>query len=432
VNTTPETVEQLRRENEALRRRLEEAEDTIRAISGGEVDAFGVSSGPAEEVLTLGTADRPYRLLVEAMGQGAATLGADGTVLYANRRFADLLAAPLEKVIGAGLGAFVPEADRPRLEKLVRRGRDGGAQVELTLRRGDGGSVPVNVAANALPEGAGGICLVVTDLTEQKRQEEEHVRLARAETARAELERRVEERTAQLQEAQQKALRAERLAAVGQIAAGLAHESRNALQRNQACLSVLALKLRDRPAELELLARMQRAQDDLHHLYEEVREYAAPLRLEVRPCRLAGLWRAAWADLGPAREGTGAERHEGPGAGDCECAVDPFQIQQVFRNLLENALAAGGSPPRVEVRCESAALEGREAVRVRVRDNGTGFLPEARRKLFEPLFTTKVRGTGLGLAICKRIIEAHRGRIEVADGPGPGAEILITLPRREA
>src|SRR5689334_20803246 len=99
MSAARETVEQLLRENEDLRRRLEEAEETIRAISGGEVDAFVVARGQAEEVLTLGTADRPYRLLVEGMGQGAATLGADGTVLYANRRLAELLAVPLKKVV---------------------------------------------------------------------------------------------------------------------------------------------------------------------------------------------------------------------------------------------------------------------------------------------------------------------------------------------
>src|SRR3982751_402495 len=103
MSTASKTVDQLLSENEDLRRRLDEAEDTVRAISGGEVDAFVVTCGQAEEVLTLGAADRPYRLLVEAMGQGAATLGADGTVLYANSRFAELLAAPLEKVVGAGL-----------------------------------------------------------------------------------------------------------------------------------------------------------------------------------------------------------------------------------------------------------------------------------------------------------------------------------------
>jgi PAS domain S-box-containing protein len=432
VNATPEVLVDLQKENEELRRRLEEAEDTIRAISGGEVDAFVVTGEQDAEVLTLGTADRPYRLLVETMGQGAATLGADGTVLYANRRFAELLGAPLEKVIGAGLGFFVAEADRPLFEALLRRGRSGVARVELMLRQADGGPLPVEVSANALPEGAGGVCLVVTDLTEQKRREEERVQLARAQAARAELERRVEERTAELKEAQRKALQAERLAAVGQLAAGLAHESRNALQRNQACLSVLALKLQDRPEELGLLTRMQRAQDDLHRLYEEVRAYAAPLRLETRPCRLAELWREAWADLFPAREGTEAELREGPGVEEWECPADPFHLKQVFRNLLENALAAGGRPPRVEVSCAAAELDGREAVRVVVRDNGPGFAPECRKQLFEPFFTTKVHGTGLGLAICRRVVEAHRGRIAAAEGPDPGAEIVITLPRREA
>ncbi len=430
MSTVEESVEQLRRENEDLRRRLEEATDTIRAISGGEVDAFVVAADRGEEVLTLGKADRPYRLLVEAMGQGAATLGADGTVLYANCRFAELLAMPLEKVVGAGLGAFLSEMDRPRFEALVQAGRAGGARAELTLRRSDGGPVPVNVAANALPEGAGGVCLIVTDLTEQKRREEERVQLAREQAARAGLEREVEARTAELKEAQRKALQAERLAAVGQMAAGLAHESRNALQRSQACLSVLAFRLQARPEELELLTRMQKAQDDLHRLYEEVREYAAPIRLQEGPCPLAELWREAWADLGPLRDGTGAELREAPGVEGWDCVGDRFHLKQVFRNLLENALTAGVNPPRVEVACSPATLGGREAVRVAVRDNGPGFGAEARPRLFEPFFTTKVRGTGLGLPICKRIVEAHRGRIEAGDA-GPGAEVVITLPRRK-
>src|SRR5262249_58049079 len=121
--------------------------------------------------------------------------------------------------------------------------------------------------------------------------------------AGAELERRVQERTAELREAQQKALQGERLAAIGQMAAGLAHESRNALARSQACLSVLALRLQARPEELELLTRMQKAQDDLRRLYEDVREYAAPLQIERRTCRLAGLWRAGWGGGGRAAGG---------------------------------------------------------------------------------------------------------------------------------
>jgi signal transduction histidine kinase len=112
------------------------------------------------------------------------------------------------------------------------------------------------------------------------------------------------------------------------------------------------------------------------------------------------------------------------------CHVDPFYIKQVFRNLLENALAAGADPVRVLIQCRPALLDGEDAICIRLRDNGPGISPDARPKLFEPFFTTKVRGTGLGLAICKRIIEAHGGRIEASNEAGSGAEMIITLPRR--
>ena len=210
----------------------------------------------------------------------------------------------------------------------------------------------------------------------------------------------------------------------------MAHESRNALQRNQACLSVLALRLQARPEELALLTRMQRAQDDLHRLYEDVREYAGPVTVDRRTCRLAALCREAWDSLAPQRADQRARLHLVPLGVDWECSADPFLLKQVFRNLLENALAAGSD--RVEISFAADRHAARDTVRIVMRDNGPGFTAEQRQKLFEPFHTTKVRGTGLGLAICKRIVEAHGGRIEASDSPGPGAEITIQLPRREA
>src|SRR5207302_1301931 len=102
-----------------------------------------------------------------------------------------------------------------------------------------------------------------------------------------------------LQAAQQRAVQMERLAAIGQTAAGLAHEARNALQRIQSCLSILGLRLQDQPDCQNILARAQKGQDDLSRLFNEVRDYAAPLRLDLQPCDLADVWREAWADLGP-------------------------------------------------------------------------------------------------------------------------------------
>ena len=93
-------------------------------------------------------------------------------------------------------------------------------------------------------------------------------------------------------------------------------------------------------------------------------------------------------------------------------------------------LAAAPALPRINVRCASSQLRGKEAIEVALQDNGPGFAREDQGRAFEVFFTTKVRGTGLGLAICKRIIEAHGGRIEVGAPTQPGALILIALPRR--
>jgi signal transduction histidine kinase len=246
----------------------------------------------------------------------------------------------------------------------------------------------------------------------------------------AELERLVEERTTELKEAQHKALRAERLAAIGQMVAGLAHESRNALQRGQSCLSMLGLRVQEQPEALDLVERAQRAQEDLHRLYEEVREYAATIHLDTCVCDLSSLWREAWSDLAPLHTGKRAELREEARDIDLHCRASPFHLKQVFGNLFDNALSTGPDPVIVTIRCGRAEIEGREAVQVSVRDNGPGFTPEQREQLFEPFYTTKVRGTGLGLAICKRLMEAHGGRIEAGQNNGSGAEILMTLPRR--
>jgi signal transduction histidine kinase len=248
--------------------------------------------------------------------------------------------------------------------------------------------------------------------------------------ANNELTKRVAERTAALQESQKKAIQTERLAAVGQMVAGLAHESRNALQRIQAGLTRLSFRLQDQPESLGLVDNIQKAQDDLHCLFEEVRDYAAPIRVEPRSCNLAAIWQEAWADLGPVREGRQAELRAETAGTDLHCVASPFHLKQVFRNLFQNTLAAAPDPVQIVIRCSKAALNGNQAVRIALCDNGPGFSEEERQKAFEPFFTTKTKGTGLGLAICKRIIEAHGGRIEVGTDGTSGAEVVVTLPRR--
>jgi PAS domain S-box-containing protein len=231
-----------------------------------------------------------------------------------------------------------------------------------------------------------------------------------------------------LQKAQEQLLQAERLAAIGQMMTGLAHESGNALARSQSCLEMLAWEVEDRPEALGLIRKVQKAQDDLRHLYEEVRGYAAPLRLEREEVDLRAVWRQAWDSLAPARQGRDATLVEEDGGPEPRCPGDPFRLEQVFRNVLDNALAAARGPARIWVRCQA---DDADALTVAVRDDGPGLTPEQQRRIFEPFYTTKTKGTGLGMAIARRIVEAHGGRIAVGPHGPPGAEVLITLPRGE-
>jgi signal transduction histidine kinase len=227
----------------------------------------------------------------------------------------------------------------------------------------------------------------------------------------------------------ERTLQAERLAAIGQMVTGLAHESGNALARSQACLEMLAMEVEDRPEALKLIARIQTAQNHLQQLYGEVRNYAAPLKLERRMQSVRSIWRQAWSNLADQRQGRSAMLQEESYGVDLACLVDPFRLEQVFRNILENALAACTDPVEITVLCSPAQLEGQPALRITVRDNGPGLSPEQRRRIFEPFFTTKTKGTGLGMAIAQRIVQAHGGQIAVGAPEGGGAEIQLLLPR---
>jgi PAS domain S-box-containing protein len=235
-----------------------------------------------------------------------------------------------------------------------------------------------------------------------------------------------------LKHAQEQALHSERLATLGQMVTGLAHESRNALQLIQASLEMLALEVEDRPEALELVGSIQAAEDRLHRLFEDIRGYAAPMNLERDTYNVAKVWRAAWQQLAAQHNGRKVQFHEETKSLDLSCPLDLFSIERVFRNIFENSLAACGDPVQIDIACSETHIEDRPAIRIRIRDNGPGLTPEQRRKIFEPFFTTKSQGTGLGMAIAKRIVQAHGGAITVGENPPPGAEIILTLPRGTA
>jgi diguanylate cyclase (GGDEF)-like protein len=173
--------------------RMAEAEDALRAIGAGEVDAFVVSDGrPDPRVFSLSTADRPYRMFVESMREGAATLSSSGLILYANRRLAELLTSSRDIIVGSPLAVFIRGGVPIPLETL--RGPGGrGATVEFELVDAHGKIVPVLVGSAPLEvDGDQLTCLTFTDLSAKKTQDREIARLSQAQG----------ERMADLQDAQ--------------------------------------------------------------------------------------------------------------------------------------------------------------------------------------------------------------------------------------
>ena len=158
-----------------LRARLEDAEEALRAIRNGEVDAVVVAGKRGPQVFTLEGAEHAYRVLIESMHEGALTLAANMGILYATQCFARMVGRPLKEIIGGSFHAFLSAEDKARVSALLRRPARSGTKLQATLRAGDGAQVPVQVSIRPLPRagsGAATLGLVVTDMTEARRTEE--------------------------------------------------------------------------------------------------------------------------------------------------------------------------------------------------------------------------------------------------------------------
>ncbi|MEN6341553.1 MAG: PAS domain-containing protein, partial [Methanospirillum sp.] len=147
-----------------------EAEETLDAIRLGKVDAFLIATDKGDRVYTLQGTEHPYLIYVRSMSEGAVTTAPDGTILFANDRFAELAGTPCERLIGIPFSRYVCPGDHDRVDALLRSGAGDRARAEVELCPVGGESVPVYLSVSPFTSGdAAGFCIVVTDLSEQKR-----------------------------------------------------------------------------------------------------------------------------------------------------------------------------------------------------------------------------------------------------------------------
>jgi len=231
-----------------------------------------------------------------------------------------------------------------------------------------------------------------------------------------------------LETAEESLRRQDRLAALGEMSAGIAHEIRNPLGVISSSAQLLGRKVEAPAAGIrQLLDIIEEETARLNGLITDFLSFGRPPRPVPRHGDLRTI-------AGKAVEYIAAMARERSVEVDAElpslpvpALVDPDMIQQVLLNLLLNALEASRAGGRVVVRLQQDAA----TLRLEVHDDGCGIPPENLSKIFNPFFTTKEKGTGLGLANAHRIIEMHGGRLDVSSSPAAGTTFCITLPRQE-
>jgi two-component system, NtrC family, sensor histidine kinase HydH len=238
---------------------------------------------------------------------------------------------------------------------------------------------------------------------------------------------RTQQAAASLAESKASLRRSERLAALGQLTAGLAHELRNPLGTIKASAEMLTKNLtKGRPEVLaEMTGYIGAEVNRMNGLITSFLDFARPLQIHPAAADLEAVVDDAirqQSELAKSRNIAVAKRMEG---GPLEGAFDSELLKIALSNLVQNAIQASASGQEVELR----ALARDQNLMILVSDHGEGIQPQHLESIFNPFFTTKTQGVGLGLPIVSKIVDEHQGRLQVFSEPGKGTTFEITLPR---
>jgi PAS domain S-box-containing protein len=376
-------------EIEDLRIRLEEAEETLAAIRRGEVDGLVVSGSEGNQVFTLKGAESPYRFFVEAMNEGAVTLSSDGTILYCNDRFAEMVETPYQKIIGDSIYPFISSPDA--FEPAFQKGRAERSKTEILLKRKNNELVPVSLSFNPMQEEeVPGVCMVVTDLTEHMRKEE----------VLKESEARLRDLSSKLlaaQEEERKRISHEIHDALGSLLGGLRFKAEN------------------------LLGQIGRNDDmeDLIRFIQRASEEARRIQSALHPALLDDLGILAtinWfsREFQKTYSGIRIENQINIQENDIP---DPVKI--VIYRITQEALNNIANHSKADL--VHFSLRKKDRIELLIRDNGQGF------KLDEKLSLDGSR-RGIGLSSMRERAQLSGGSFEIESIIGKGTIVRVTWP----
>jgi PAS domain S-box-containing protein len=417
---------------------LAEARETLQAIHSGEVDAVVVAGIEGDQVFTLQGAETPYRFLVEEMNEGALLLTPDGTVVFANARFAALAGLPLERVAGSAWGCFFPAAEQSRLAALLETAKRGGVREEFLLLAKGGSVRPVQLSLNSMsPERVEGYAVIVTDLTERRVAEEA------LQGANAKLREMVQE--------------------LEHFSHSITHDMRAPLRAMHSFAGLLEEECSECSAtNRPLLRRIRVAAERMDALILDSLNYVKAVRekLPLEAICLSELLQ----DLVETYPNLHPDSAEIEFLGKWPLVLgNPAGLTQCFANLLGNAVkfVPPGLKPHVRVwaepmrdaegdECRVASDEGehpqhqasnlvsgsrhpsldtQHSVRIWIEDNGIGIPERLQGRIFDMFErgTNEYEGTGIGLAIVRKVVQQMQGRVGVESRPGKGSRFWVEL-----
>lgn len=387
----------------------DDSQDLARAISHGEVDAFVHAQQPRKQVVALQGAERPYRLLVQSMNEGALTLSHNGTILYCNSCFAEMVHACRQELIGASFRTFLVSGDRARFQDFFLEALAGGGRGQFALLTRIRSSIPVQLSMRA-QNSLRAVSLLVSDLTE----------LRRAENA--------------LEQSRREQLRIK-----DEFLSHVSHELRSPLTAIYQFVSILSDGLAGpvNPEQREYLGILSRNVSQLQSMIDDLLEVT---RAETGKLAVEPQWTSVAEAVREVVASMGATAAAKQISLDCEIPsemppahADPARLRQILTNLVQNALKFTPEKGRVALRARIQRNNPR-FVLLEVEDTGCGIPPASAEKIFDRLYQVASpteagrKGLGIGLYICKELVRRHGGRIWVNSELGRGSCFSFTVP----
>jgi PAS domain S-box-containing protein len=357
--------------------------------------------------------------IIQSMSEAVVVLDGHGDITFTNPSADALLGYQAEELVGHHWTHIVPPNQQPVIEEATETlAQMEDPRIEMDVKRRDGTTIPVLSSINPRFENAylAGTLWVFSDIADRKRAEEALKKYS------GRLEEIVEDHTRQLRDAQKELSRKERLAVLGELAAGVSHELRNPLATITNAVYFLEMTLTDADETtkeyLQLISKQIRSASKIvSDLLDLSRDTTADRHSTPLPPLIDRLWDRC-APPNNLQVTTLLPPDLPP------VYVDPQQLRQILENLITNSYQAMPEGGTLTIEAKAS----RDKVQLSIADTGVGITKQDMGKLFEPLFSTKPRGIGLGLAVTKKLVEANGGSIQVESEEGKGSTFTLILP----